>query len=232
MKKIISIVLVLVCAFALFSCGKEDPTAIALKEINDMYNAISPSKIETVTTEEFGDYTLMSTSTLQMGTIDDSTATVYVCKNQKLRDVKSGSGSEVLDVIEDLGTVTKEYHEEYGLRENGGKWDIDGENFAPKTGDIALKLTTQTVKDFVVDAKNKSYTFVVTAENTEAVFGHAISSDVSVKITSSGADITGVLLTYTIIDENEEDNAEYPEIKVTVEAKYSYGNENITINVK
>ena len=226
MKKIVSIVLVLVCAFALFSCGKEDATEVALKEINDMYYAISPSKVVTKTTEEFGDFTIIGTSTLKIGSIDGNAATTYEKTRQKLRDVPSGSGNEVLDVIEDLGKETKQYHEELGYRENGGKWDADGENFAPKAGDNALILTKDTIKDFTIDEENKTYTFVVAAENTKAVFGYEIATDVSVKILHSGADITGVILTYTLIDE---DNDSYPEIKVTIDVTYSYDSETITI---
>ena len=80
--------------------------------------------------------------------------------------------------------------------------------------------------DFTIDEENKTYTFVVAAENTKAVFGYEIATDVSVKILHSGADITGVILTYTLIDE---DNDSYPEIKVTIDVTYSYDSETITI---
>ena len=223
MKKIISIVLVLVCAFALFSCEKEDATEIAIKEINEMYVAISPTKIITKTTQEFGDYKLIGTTSLIVGTVDGNAVAVYESQSQKLRDVESGSGNEVISPIEDLGKITKEYHEELGYRENGGKWDANGEDFTPETGANALALTKDTVNDFKIDAEKKEYSFTVLAANTEAVFGYAIASDVSVIITHSGADITGVVLTYVVGSED------HPEIKVTVEASYSYDSETITI---
>ena len=71
MKKIISIVLVLACTFAFFSCGGEaNSTQAAIKEINDMYNAISPSMVVTETTRNFGNYSLTNKGTLKVGTVD------------------------------------------------------------------------------------------------------------------------------------------------------------------
>ena len=228
MKKIISIVLVLVCAFALFSCGEDDKVDVAsvITEINDMYNAISPSMVHTEMKQEFGEYTLTSWSTLKIGTVDGYQVAVFESENQQLRDLEGGSGLEVLGVIETV-SYKKEYHEEYGVRENNQKWDEDGESFIPETGANALTLTTATIQDFVTDSVNKTYSFKVLAANTEAVFGYAIDSDVDVTIAHSGADIIGVKLVYTVTDENV---SKHPEIKVTIEASYSYESQTITIN--
>ena len=78
MKKIISIVLVLACMFTFFSCGGDgESTAASLKEINDMYNAITPSMVETVTTRNFGDYSLESKGTLKVGSSGAFAVAVY-----------------------------------------------------------------------------------------------------------------------------------------------------------
>ena len=226
MKKIISIVLVLACMFTFFSCGGDgESTAASLKEINDMYNAITPSMVETVTTRNFGDYSLESKGTLKVGSSGAFAVAVYEYSYQQLRDIESGSGAEVLDVIETV-TGIREYHEELGYRENGGKWDENGEDFTPETGAIALNLTEATVQDFKYDKETKTYTFTVLADNTEAVFGQKIESDVAVTITRTAADIVGVKLAYAIKSKNKD----HPEMQITVQASYFYETQTITIN--
>ena len=227
MKKIIAIVLMLACAITLFSCGgkEEDPVTKALNDISDMYNAVAPSMVYTKTTRDFGSYSLVDESTLKVGMIDGFAATVLVENNQQLRDIESGSKAEILDPIEPV-TLTKEYHEEYGVRVNGGKWNADGEDFAPMAGDNALNITKETIQDFKADDAKKTYEFTVLAANTETVFGIAIESDVKVVIEHSGADIVSVKLTYTEVGSNKK----YPEINVTIEASYSYESQMITID--
>ena len=225
MKKIISIVLALACMFTLFSCG-DDSVKDAIKDINDMYNAISPSMVTTEITRSFGDYELKNKSTLKVGRTNDGfDVSVYEYSNQQLRDIASGSGSDVLDVIETV-TGIKEYHEDMGYRENGGKWDAEGEDFTPENGATALNLKESTVKDFKIDSENKTYTFNVLAADTEAVFGEEIASDVAVTITHSGADIVGLTLAFVI----EADKKDHPEIQVKVEVSYSYDSQTITIS--
>ena len=225
MKKIISIVLVLASVFTFFSCGDDDSTKAALKDISDMYNAISPSMVTTETTSNFGKYTLTNKGTLKVGTVDGFAVAVYEYSNQQLRDIESGSGADILDVVETV-TGTREYHEEYGYRENGGKWDENGDDFTPQTGATALNLTEATVQDFQIDAANKTYTFKVLAADTAAVFGQEIESDVVVTITHSGADIVGLTLSYAVKSKNKD----HPEVQVTVKTSYSYESQTITIN--
>jgi hypothetical protein len=226
MKKIISIILVLMCAFALFSCGDENTTDLTIAGINEMYNATSPTKVDITTTQTFGKYTLTGTSTLTTGIVDGFSATVYEYSQQQLRDVESGSGEDILDPIETV-TGSWVYHEDLGYRENGGDWDITGDDFTPETGAIALNISKDTVKDFQNDAENKTVTFTVEAANTETVFGDAIASDVAVVIVYSGADITSVSLSYKITDP---DKNSHPEIAITVKAEYSYDSQVITID--
>lgn len=227
MKKIISIVLVLATVFTFFSCGGDGDESVAasIKEINDMYNAVSPSMVVTESTRNFGSYSLVNKGTLKVGSAGGFDVAVYEYSNEQLRDIESGSGAEVLGVIETV-TGIREYHEELGYRENGGKWDEDGEDFTPETGAIALNLTEATVQDFKYDKETKTYTFTVLAANTEAVFGQAIESDVAVTLTRTAADIVGVTLAYAIKSKSKD----HPEIQVTLKASYYYETQTITIN--
>ena len=226
MKKIISIVLVIACAFTLFSCGDGDTAVATLTDITDMYNAISPSMVVTETTRSFGTYTLTNKSTLKVGTVDGASVAVYEYSNQQLRDIESGSGSEILDALETI-TGIREYHEELGYRENGGKWDANGEDFTPETGATALNLTEETVKDFTYNEETKTYTFNVLAADTEAVFGMEIESDVAVTITRSAADIVGLTLAYAT---KNADNKDHPEIRIVIKVSYYYESQTITIS--
>ena len=215
MKKILSFVLILACAFMLFSCGDDRDT---LGEISEMYGAIAPSKVVINSSESFGDYKIEFKSTLMVGKVDGVDAAVYEYTEQKLRTVADGAGVDIVGPIE-TKTEKWEYSEDLGRRDNGGKWDINGLDFTPETGAIALNLTYDTVKDLTEDLEARTVSFTVESANTEAVFGEAIPADVAVVISHSGADITGVTLSYTY---SNPDNEDHPAVTVLIEASYSY----------
>ncbi len=220
MKKITAILLILTCIFALFSCGGSDTVG----KVNNMFKAVAPTKVVTVTTETIGDTVLTSTSTLLSGTVDGKAAATYEFKNMQLRSIEEGSGDvEVLPWVEISGLY--EYVEDKGVRIDGGKWQDDMYNFAPTAGSVALKLTKKLIKDVEEDKAKKTVKFTVAADNTEAVFGENIESDVLVVITHDGSAITGIELTYTVPASNKS----HPDIETSVEILYSYDIEKIVI---
>lgn len=215
MKKIIMIILAIACAFTLFSCG--DETEAAIDDINSMYNAVSPSRVEVTATKAFGKFEVKTMSTLVTGVVDGFAVTTFNQTVEKPNGLDENVGATILGpiVAEDYSWV---YHEDLGYKENGGKWNLEAADPTPETGAIALNISASTVEQFTNDEENKTVTFVVLPENSEEVFGYALSSEASVTIVHSGADIVSVKIQYT--ETSEEDM--HPDIAVTIEAKYSY----------
>jgi len=223
MKKIIALILVLASSFALFSCGEAKD---AIKKVNKMYKAMTPTKIVTETTQDIGSHVLTGEYVITTGTVDGKSASTLYYNYQKLRSVEDGSGKTEEEPWETV-TLTKEYHEDKGLRENDGKWDISGEDFAPTVDGIAMKFEAKHVKDVVDDAQNRTITFVVPADKTADVFGDdmAPAADVTVTITHDGAAIMSLTMNYTVPAASKN----YPEIVTTIKTVYSYEPQKITI---
>lgn len=224
MKKIIALILVLASSFALFSCGESKDI---VKKVNKMYTAIMPTKIVTETTQTLGETVLTGKYELTMGAIDGKSVSTLFCSYQKLRSIEDGSGATEELPWENV-VFTKEYHEDKGLRENGGKWQKDGYDFAPILEDIALEISAKDVQDVKEDESTKTITFVVAKDNAAKVFGDdmAPESDVTVTITHDGAAIMSLTLSYTVPSEKKG----HPDIVTTIETVYSYEPQEITID--
>ena len=220
MKKIIAIALIVTCAFALFSCGSDG----TIDNVNKMFKSVAPTKVVTETTEVFGEVTLTSKSTLLSGKVDGKAAATYEFSNMELRSIEDGSGDfEELPWVVISGLY--EYHEDKGVRIDGGKWQDDMYNFAPTAGSNALNLKKKLVNNLEEDAVTKTVKFTVAADNTETVFGEKIKCDVLVTITHDGSAITSVVLNYTVPASDKD----HPDIVTTVKVLYSYDAEKIVI---
>ena len=225
MKKIIALLMILALTFLATACGDGEGDPDYVSEINTMYSVSIPTKSVSVVKYEFASYTLTDKTTVVSGKVDGTlAAAVMTEETQRLRTVEDGSGVEVVDFIETVTTVT-EYLEGKGTRVTGKKkWDAEGQNFAFTQGSIALGITSDNVKD--VKKVDNTYTFIVTPDNTEAVFGEAIPSTVEVTVIHDGASVVGLKLSYVVAANNE---ASTPETTVTVDIVYSYDIEKITI---
>lgn len=223
MKKIIAVVLLLACAFTIFSCGETKDT---VKSINRMFSAYAPTRIYTTTSLVAGDYELTGTHEIKTGFIDGKRASVSIRDYDELISWDEAGASEYVTLPWVPVKEVKHYHEDRGLRTNGGRWDPMGDDFAPMVGDIAPNFTTDNVKNLKNNAAEKTITFTVPAEKAFDVFGFegTVDSDIDVVITHDGAVITGISLSYTIYA--LEDN--YPDIEITIVTVYSYAAEAIT----
>ena len=210
-------------------CGKrvENLGAAEIANVIKMYNAIAPSRVDTTSEAAFGKYSFAPiTATLLVGSVDGAAVAVYEYTATTLREIADGSGVEIVDPFK-TESHKLEYSAKLGLREDGGKWNISGEDFTPTVGANAFNFTAETVSGMIENKDNKTYSFIVTKENTEAVFGEQIAADVTVVISHSGADITGVDISYTVINE---DNDDHPELSVKISASYSYETQEITLD--
>ncbi len=223
MKKIIALILVLASSFALFSCGESTD---AIKKVNKMYKAILPTKIVTETTQDIGPHVLTGEYVLTTGTIDGRAVSTLYYNYQKLRSIPDGAGDTEELPWENV-ILTKEYHADKGVRENGGKWQSDGYDFAPTIDDIAFKFEAKHVTDVVNDEATKTITFTVPMDNTVKVFGEdmAPAADVAVTITHDGAAIMSMTMSYTVPNPNKN----YSKIVTTIKTLYYYEIQEITI---
>ncbi len=227
MKKFISIILILTCAFLLFSCSKDDVveddlTQDTIDEINAMYNAIAPTMVKTESTIAFGNHVLENTSTLKKGFVDGYAVTVYDYSRQELRPIADGANADYLDPIVTI-VGGWQYHEDNGYREideetgDFSEWDYGFEDPTPLPGANILEISKNTVTDFSVD--DNVIQFTVTVKNSEKVFGIEATTDVDVTMIHSGADVTSVSFSFL---GKVPDKKNYPEAVITIKATYSY----------
>lgn len=219
MKKILMIVLVIACAISLFACGEESELT-PVESINAMYAVSCPTKIETTTVQVINGVTFNGLDTLVAGKVDGKEAVVYTYSYEELQDVEAGADEPIKTVS---GTV--EYLEGKGTRNNGGAWNADGASFAPTPGSVALTISEELIANMVKE--ENTFTFDVAAANTAAVLGeeNAVNADVHVVVTTNGAVVTGVTISYTIAATDAGD----PEISVNIATVYSYDLQAVTL---
>ncbi len=220
MKKFGAILLVLACVFTMFSCGSDS----TVEKVSKMFNSVAPTKVVAVTTEALGDTVLTSSSTFLSGRVGGKAAATYEFTEMRLRDIEEGSGDqEMLPWYEVKGLY--EYHEDKGVRIDGGKWQDDMYNFSPTVGSVELNIEKKFIKDAEEDETARTIKFTVLAANTEAVFGVALECDVAVTVTHDGSAVTGLELNYTVPASGKN----HPDIVTCVSVRYSYDVEQIDI---
>lgn len=240
MKKIICMLLVLACSFALFACGKEEELSGAQKTAQYYENSL-PTKVVTTSAQSIVNNkgvvvtTLEGKYTLVTGTIAGKIATVQEYEQDYVREVADGANANVVGPI-DKETGSLEYLEDYGRRVNGGAWDAKGLNFGPTAGSIAINLDESLITNAnYTEGENgiNTLTFTVPNANIAAVFGAnadetallTASSDVEVTITNDGALVTSITISYTAVEKTRY----YPERRVVLTTEYEYGVQNVEL---
>lgn len=239
MKKIICLLLVLACSFAMFACGKEEELTGAQKTAQFYENSL-PTKVVTTSTQSIINDSGVAVQTLNgkyelvTGTIAGKLATVQTYEQDYIREVAEGANAVVVGPI---GTETGslEYLEGYGRRTNGGSWDPNGLNFGPTAGSIAINLDDsllQNAKYTEGEDGINTLTFTVLNANIAAVFGAdsddvallTASSDVEVTITNNGAFVQSISISYSIAGTRY-----YPERQITMITEYEYDVQNVEL---
>ena len=239
MKKIICLLLVLACSFAMFACGKEEELTGAQKTAQFYENSL-PTKVVTTSTQSIINDSGVAVQTLNgkyelvTGTIAGKLATVQTYEQDYLREVADGANAVVVGPIAtEKGSL--EYLEDYGRRTNGGAWDPNGLNFGPTAGSIAINLDEsllQNVKYTEGENGINTLTFTVPNANIAAVFGAdsddvallTASSDVEVTITNNGAFVQSIAISYSI-----EGTRYYPERQITMITEYAYDVQDVEL---
>lgn len=239
MKKIICLLLVLACSFALFACGKEEELTGAQKTAQYYKNSL-PTKVVTTSTQSIMNSSGVAVQTLNgkyelvTGTIAGKLATVQTYTQDYIREVAEGANAVVVGPI---GTETGslEYLEGYGRRTNGGSWDPNGLNFGPTAGSIAINLDESLltgVRYTEGEDGINTLTFTVPNANIAAVFGAdsddvallTASSDVEVTITNNGAFVQSIAISYSI-----DGTRYYPKRQITMITEYEYDVQSVEL---
>ena len=238
MKKIICLLLVLACSFAMFACGKEEELTGAQKTAQYYENSL-PTKVVTTSTQSIINDSGVAVQTLNgkyelvTGTIAGKLATVQTYEQDYIREVAEGANAVVVGPIgTESGSL--EYLEGYGRRTNGGAWDPNGLNFGPTAGSIAINLDESLLSGVnytEADGAN-TLTFTVPNANIAAVFGAdtddvallTANSDVEVTIVNDGAFVKSITISYSI-----DGTRYYPERKVVMTTEYEYDVQSVEL---
>ena len=222
MKKIVSLLLVLVLAVAvLASCQSVDVSAF-----DECYARSYPHVITVETEQVFGNKSLVSEKTLQRGYVGEDFFAKETYVGQEFRSIEDGSGVNVYEPIADINTV-RWYRENMGVSEDKGKtWDSAAASFFPAKGGFALNLDTSVMEDVVIDGN--TLTFTVAASNTKTVFGEdtTIASDVDITVKTDGAVVTNCIVEYVV----PAADSGVDEVSVKVSATYIYSQQEISLD--
>ena len=215
MKKIIALVLVVVCLLLSVGCKKENPDIATLQAA---FQNGMPTKIVVDTTTNFDGTRLYSQATLTMGSYQGRAATVYTNVYQKFDVVDSILSSPIVSKQE-----SKEYFEGLGVRQNfisnKRAQFVAGSDFASETVETFIPNFEESLLDNI-SLVNGLFTATVAKDNASAVFGENVqlSSDATIEVIIAGGNVITMTITYEI-PATEDDS---PNGKVTLVASYYY----------
>lgn len=237
MKKILSILLLVACVFSVASCNKnKGGSGFSLANYETYFASSVPTKAVTKVSQTISTTTLESVTTLTTGSLADGTkASVYESNVQTFNDIESLE----LNYIKEKKTV-KWYCEGKGISTNKGRtWDAEGLDFA--NGPIYINLDSE-LYDGNISYDNATDTLVlgVSAENSATALasfledGQKFEYDSTITIAASGGRISSIKVEYSVdpydIGDDIANMIEIEEIKVVIEASYSYDYQTINFN--
>ena len=183
MKKLIALLLALVCAFALAACGEDEPPAP--DPIDDFVNAVSSSDPTSATITNTVESALLGVTlegNYQVTYNEDGSATIAYSYDQLNEITDDSTADDILYTVEGTATVAA----------NGTvSGDVSGEVAAVAGISLNLDKTklTYTVSSGVLSA-------TVKAADVEAVLGVKINSDVSLTVSIADAKVSALTLAF------------------------------------
>ncbi len=182
MKKILTLILVLTCAFALFACGGNEEAPVYTEAAADFITAFGATTVSTLkvtVTADTAEGTLTSTYTTVYNADKTSTMTYSI------ETIPGLDSAEDLEVV--TGTVTCDANGNYS---DGGA--ISGKLGA--TG-VNFDIDSSVIKTFTIDGNVLAIT--VPAADTQAVIGYAVGSDALISVIKADGKIASITLSYT-----------------------------------
>ena len=249
MKKLIALLLALVCVFSMVACngngdggdgGNGDVNTADILKIYGEYLAASvPTKSEITSTTTENQNVLVSTVTLTTGKVGQNAASQFVSKIQTFNAIENG----MLNLVDE--SISNEWYlEGKGVSTNKGRsWDSEGKDFAPIAGSLQLNLAEENFTSVTYNKDKGELVLVCPAETSANVIGYYLPNnydhayETTVTLTAFGDRITGIKIAYTLQDVTFSDEFDSPEswieigeIFVEIDAVYSYGLQTIDFN--
>jgi len=178
MKKILIVLLALTCAFAMFSCGKS-------VSLDDFEKAITNTNPTVVEVEITSDTAFGPLSASFKTTYAEDGSFVIDGSYEKFNTIAEGAAADVKAVVPVKITCDKN-----GNYSDGGAFS--GSNPAVTGGVIKLSKKM----DAEISADGNVLTATVSADKTEAVFGIAYASDVTLVMTRNDGKIVSYTMEY------------------------------------
>ncbi len=183
MKKIICLLLVLTCAFTLFSCADKEIEAHI-----ELVNASNPTNITTHTSYVSEEETL---SGRFVTAIEDDVCTMTY-SYERLADPVLDGGEDRIKEVE--GTV---YYKD-------GKYSEDGENWSAASPDnnlvnIVFDLNVKNLGDCTLSSDGKTLSTTLNAEQAQKVLGLTLPASeegISLSITHNGTYLSYIVISY------------------------------------
>ncbi len=182
MKKILTLILVLTCAFTLFACGGKDEGPVYTDDAAEFITAFGATTVSTLKVTVAAD-TAEGTLTSVYTTTYNSDSTKSIAYSiETIPGLDSAEDKVVL-----TGTVTCDASGNYS----------DGGEISGKLGATGVKFDydSDKIKTYSIDGNVLAIT--VPAADTEAVIGYAVGSDALVTVTKADGKIASIALTYT-----------------------------------
>ena len=245
MKKILALILILCCCFAVVSCrggddGENKASASDLERFSEMFASSAPTKSVVTSTIEANSQEITSVYTLTTGIIAGKAASIFESRLNKLAGIDEDKGD--LNVTEE-SVVKYNYLEGKGVRidKNGskGKWDTEGVDFAPVEGELSLDLKKKYFEtmEYYKDGSNETLVLTIAedldGENgyVKKVFGKYIPQsqefgyETKITITAAGGRISNILvesIDYEHFIGDDYDATSISDVNITIDVTYSY----------
>ena len=208
MKKIICLLLALLCTFAMFSCNEDTPPATdnndngnnqqapegnpELDNLIAVINSSKPTKIVTHTDYKYGDDVFKGRYTTYIDRANNKSQFDFSYQRMAV------PGEDISDshIMTIPGTV---YYKDGQVSDTeGALWSDPGYGYL----ELALSLSANKLDNITFSEDGEDMTATVSAENSIRVFGTAIAADgdITIEIDTNGKYLYTVKISYTAKD--------------------------------
>lgn len=196
MKKILALLLAVLCIFSVVSCGKGDDntdeptgaTAEQVAAIANVINSSAPTTIVTVTEYTYGEDVYKGRFETEID--KNPVKSIFTFSYTRPARIEDAADSNVVSV------AGKVYYNNGQVSVNeGDTWVATGSSYM----ELALSLDANKLKSFTVSEDGGTLTAVATPENAERILGTAVSAegDVTITIVTNSVYLYNVRVEYT-----------------------------------